>query len=180
MKKNLINLAKEFAITGHNSINHRRKYTQEPYYYHLERVASIVAKVTDNEEIIAAAWLHDILEDVAPQNSNYNETHIAKMFGRRVLQLVLEVTDISTLADGNRAKRKEIDRQHLSKASCEGKTIKLADLIDNYIDISKNDPRFAKVFKQEIELTLPMLNSGNQSLYSQLVQLISEDASYKI
>ena len=40
------------------------------------------------------------------------------------------LTDVSKPSDGNRAVRKEIDRQHLAKASPKAKTIKLADLID--------------------------------------------------
>lgn len=62
----------------------------------------------------------------------------------RVLQLVLEVTNVSKLDDGNRAARKIIDRKHLMKASEDGKLIKLADLIDNVMDISKNDPGFLR------------------------------------
>jgi (p)ppGpp synthase/HD superfamily hydrolase len=52
-------------------------------------------------------------------------------FAKEVVALVEMLTDVSKPEDGNRAVRKEIDRQHTALASPEGKTIKLADLIDN-------------------------------------------------
>lgn len=168
----LIEKAKEFAIKAHNSITHKRKYTDEPYHVHPERVAKLVATITSDEEVIAAAWLHDVLEDVAPKNLNFNENTIRQLFGDRVLQLVLEVTDVSKPENGNRAKRKAIDREHLAKASDDGKTIKLADLIDNIIDISEHDPNFAKVFKKEAALDLPYLQAGNKKLYDRLRHLL--------
>lgn len=169
---NLIEKAKVFAINAHNSIFHKRKYTNEPYHVHPERVANLLATVTSDPEIIAAAWLHDVLEDVAPKNINFNEDSIRRAFGDRVLQLVLEVTDVSKPEDGNRAKRKALDREHLAKASVDGKTIKLADLIDNIIDISKHDPHFARVFRKEATLNLPYLQDVNKELYEQLRLLL--------
>src|ERR1700733_11171850 len=94
---NLLEKAEEFAIQAHGSIAHKRKYTDEPYYVHPERVAKLVATVTSDIEVVAAAWLHDVLEDVAPKNSNFNVDAIFKSFGDRVLHLVLEVTDVSKL-----------------------------------------------------------------------------------
>ena len=85
---------------------------------------------------------------------------------------MLEVTDVSKPEDGNRATRKAKDRQHLSRASNGGKLIKLADMIDNVIDISKHDPGYARVFKREVSIELDNLRSGNESLYSRLVDLL--------
>lgn len=173
MYKNiLIENAKAFAIQAHNSIDHKRKYTNELYHVHPERVAKLVASVTSDAEMIAAAWLHDVLEDVAPQNPQFSADVICSNFGDRVLQLVLDVTDVSSLKDGNRAVRKAIDREHLGRASDDAKTIKLADLIDNIIDITEHDPNFAKVFRMEAILDLPHLQSGNKQLYQSVSQLL--------
>jgi (p)ppGpp synthase/HD superfamily hydrolase len=163
-------------MQAHDSIGHKRKYTDEPYYVHPGRVAKLVASVTSDAEIIAAAWLHDVLEDVSPKNPNFSAEVIRKNFGDRVLLLVLDVTDVSTLADGNRAKRKTIDRAHLANASDDAKTIKLADLIDNIVDITENDPNFAKIFRKEVVLDLPYLQSGNEQLYERLRQLLLEES----
>lgn len=52
-------LAKQFAIDAHGE----QMYGEYPYSYHLNKVVLIVRKYTDTEELINAAWLHDVLED---------------------------------------------------------------------------------------------------------------------
>ncbi len=51
----LVKRAIRFATEAHQRIDHRRKYSNQPYAVHLEQVAKIVASVTDDEEMIAAA-----------------------------------------------------------------------------------------------------------------------------
>ena len=46
-QQKLITRAKDFAIKAHRRINHRRKYSLEPYDVHLYDVANLVAEVTD-------------------------------------------------------------------------------------------------------------------------------------
>ncbi|HYX31466.1 MAG TPA: HD domain-containing protein [Oligoflexus sp.] len=55
--------AQSFAITAHRKKDHRRKYSGEPYEVHLFDVADRVVSVTHDERTIAAAWLHDVVED---------------------------------------------------------------------------------------------------------------------
>jgi (p)ppGpp synthase/HD superfamily hydrolase len=167
--------AKSFAVSAHDSINQRRKYTGEPYYFHCERVVKILSEVIADEDVLAAAWMHDILEDVAPHNPDYSEDEIRRLFGNRICEMVIELTD-SKLEHGNRAARKARDRERLEAASVEVKTVKLADLIDNFIDIQNNDPSFAVVFAREIDLLLPCLSAGNPLLFSRLTELL---VSYK-
>jgi (p)ppGpp synthase/HD superfamily hydrolase len=175
MHFHLIAEAEKFAKAAHDSINHRRKYTDEPYWVHPARVSNMVASETKDESVVSAAWLHDVLEDVAPLNPKFNSAAIQNAFGDRVLKLVLEVTDVSNKKDGNRAARKSIDRAHLMKASDDGKLIKLADLIDNIIDIDLNDPGFSRIFRKEVALDLDNLRSGNERLYLKLASLLSQD-----
>ena len=59
----LVNHAIRFATEAHQRIDHRRKYSGQPYAVHLDQVAKIVETVTNDEEMIDAAWLHDIVED---------------------------------------------------------------------------------------------------------------------
>lgn len=162
MTSNMVKKAREFARRAHDSVNHRRKYTDEPYHVHPARVAKILEEITDDEAIIAAAWLHDVLEDVAPKNPEYNEDAIREYFGEDVLQLVLEVTDVSRPEDGNRSERKAIDRKHTAKASDRGKLIKIADMTDNIIDIAKHDKHFARVFAREAILSMTILDMRHE------------------
>lgn len=156
----LISRARNYAVQAHGRINHRLKYSLQPYDRHLHQVASIVSSVTDDPEMIAAAWLHDTVEDTP---STFEE--IYDLFGASVGQLVMELTDVSRPGDGNRAFRKQMDRQHLALVSARAKTIKLADIIANSVDICRHDPRFGRVYLTEIIQLLDVLQEGDHSLY---------------
>jgi hypothetical protein len=168
----LVERAKKFAANAHRSAGHRRKYSGEPYGVHLEAVAGLVAAVTDEEETIAAAWLHDTVEDTSVKSAD-----IRKRFGARVAALVAELTDVSRPGDGNREARKAIDRDHLAKGSAAAKTVKLADLIDNCRDITENDPKFARVYLEEMGQLLGVLTEGEGRLYEEARRVYEECAA---
>lgn len=149
-----------FAMNAHG--DQKRKYTGEPYYYHPVDVMQIVLNYSSHntKDMLVAALLHDTLEDT---ETEYQE--IFDKFGKEVADMVLDLTDISCPEDGNRATRKEIDRQHTAKASPEAKTIKLADLISNSKSIVEHDKEFAKVYIKEKELLLEVLKEGDPKLY---------------
>ena len=166
----IINQASAFAIAAHSAIGQRRKYTEEPYWHHCREVARLIWRnsrpSTNNDEdvildkIVAAAWLHDTVED-----TKVTLADIGFVFGSEVQSLVEMVTDISKPEDGNRETRKRLDREHLAEASPHGKTIKLADLIDNTKSIATYDPDFAVQYLKEKELLLPLLREGDENLY---------------
>ncbi len=155
----LVNRAIRFATEAHQRIDHRRKYSRQPYAVHLEQVAKIVASVSKDEEMIAAAWLHDAVEDTPATLDD-----IEREFSSSLARLVRELTDVSKPSDGNRAARKAIDREHLAQASARAQTIKLADLIDNCRDITRHDARFARVYLNEMEPLLGVLTEGDEGL----------------
>ena len=157
----LVKRARDFATKAHQRIDHRRKYSKQLYHVHLEAVAKQVAAVTDDPETIAAAWLHDTVEDTPATLED-----IEALFGMPVAELVEELTDVSRPGDGNRAKRKEIDRRHTAQASNRAKSVKLADLIDNCKDITKHDPRFARIFLSEMGRLLDVLMGGDEQLHA--------------
>jgi len=148
-----------YATQAHERINHRRKYSNQPYQEHLRAVAELVAGMTDDPEMVAAAWLHDTVEDTPATLGQ-----IEQEFGVSVASLVEELTDVSKPSDGNRAARKKIDRDHLALASARAQTIKLADLIDNCTDITQHDPRFAKVYLAEMAVLLEVLQQADNRL----------------
>ena len=109
--------------------------------------------------MLAAAWLHDVVEDTPVTLQDIEFT-----FGSEVAELVENLTDVSQPQDGVRRVRKEKDRQHLAKTKPEAKTIKLADLIDNTRSIAEHDQKFAKIYLAEKRLLLEVLKEGNQTL----------------
>ena len=163
----LVVRSRAFAAAAHGALDHRRKYTSEPYIEHLESVARMVAEVSGTPEMIAAALLHDIVEDTP-----VTAEQIEMEFGAAVAELVRQLTDVSRPEDGNRAHRKALDRDHLGEGSAEAKRIKLADLIDNAISIEKHDPRFAKVYMREKQLLLEVLADGDARLLSRAKAIV--------
>ncbi len=158
----LVERAALYATQAHARIDQRRKYSNQPYDVHLRAVAEIVSEVTDDEHMIAAAWLHDTVEDTTATVRD-----IETAFGPDVAALVSDLTDISRASDGNRAVRKAIDRDHTAKASVRAKTIKLADLTDNCRDICQHDPRFGRVYLAEMAALLEVLEEGDERLKKQ-------------
>jgi (p)ppGpp synthase/HD superfamily hydrolase len=149
--------AAEFAATAH--AGQTRKYTGEPYIVHPRAVADIVRTVAHDEAMIAAALLHDVVEDCG-----VGLIEIQDAFGPDVAELVAWLTDVSIPSDGNRAARKAVDREHIAKAPARAQTIKLADLIDNTKTIVARDPNFAKVYCREKEALLDVLTLADPAL----------------
>ena len=153
----LVNRAKEFA-----TISHRfqvRKCRNEPYINHPERVAARVALLPAvSEEQIAAAWLHDVVEDTACPLSR-----ILKMFGPTVTTMVEGLTDKFTHQDYpefNRKERKKHEHNRMAGLPAEILNIKLADIVDNLRDTPPSDA-FHKVFVREVsELLAALLVTG--------------------
>ncbi len=169
--EDLVVRARRYATSAHQRISHQRKYTNQPYEVHLKSVAALVASVSDDAEVVAAAWLHDTVEDTPATIEDIREE-----FGEGVAVLVAELTDVSRPSDGNRAARKAIDRVHLGTASARAKTVKLADLIDNCRDICRHDPRFARVFLAEMGELLEVLREGDQRLLAHARKVWSDCA----
>lgn len=141
----LIPEARAFAIERHTAINHVRKYTGAPYTVHLERVAAFVEVFDGTTDMIAAAWLHDVVEDTP---TTLEEIRVR--FGEVVADLVRGLTDVYVDPEhGNRAARKAKEAERLGNESAQIQTIKLADLIDNTHDIAEHDPKFAKTYLLE-------------------------------
>jgi len=158
-KITLVEDARVFAALAHRG--QVRKYTGEPYVTHPIAVAKIVASVTGDQEMIAAALLHDVVEDTA-----VTIEEIESRFGGLVALYVENLTDISCLDDGFRAARKAVDRAHTAIAVPEAKTIKLADLIHNSSSILEHDKRFAKIYMAEKRLLLDeSLKEGHGGLW---------------
>lgn len=167
-----VHKAYQFAKNAHKG--QKRKYTFEPYINHPIEVMQIVSTVPHTEEMLAAALLHDVVEDCG-----ITEDELESEFGLWVNEYVYDLTDKSKPSDGNRQKRKEIDRRHTARAHQKAKTIKLADLISNSRSIVKHDKDFARVYIKEKELLLEVLTEGDATLYAQAKQIV-EDAKKEL
>lgn len=123
----LLDRAIEFAAVKH--AGQERKGTTIPYITHVIEAMEIVSRMTEDEEIRAAAVLHDTLED-----TETTKEELIEAFGQRVADLV---------AAESEDKRKDLPEEetwlirktetieHLKKASAEVKMIALGDKLSN-------------------------------------------------
>lgn len=153
--------ALEFATWAHGSIKQLRKYTGEPYITHPIAVAEIVKLAPHTPEMLAAALLHDVREDVLVPRYV-----ILRVFGPIVDEYVDWLTEVSTKADGVRSLRKAKDRNRLALAPHQVQTIKLGDIIHNTISIVANDPKFSRVYLPEMVELLSVLTKGDPHLHT--------------
>ena len=82
----LVSEAIAFAVKAHDGM--RRKKSDAPYILHPMEAAVIVGSMTDDQNLIAAAALHDVVED-----ADITIEEIEEKFGKRVRELVESETE---------------------------------------------------------------------------------------
>lgn len=163
MKNNdtaLVAHAAAFAYKAH--AKQTRKYTELPYFTHVYDVAKLVEAVGVSSAGIAAAFLHDVLEDTPTTTQQLRQE-----FGTTLTEIVQDLTDrytASAFPHLNRQKRKKWEADRLRLLHPTTQTVKLADLIDNAMSIVNNDPEFARIYLAEKELYLESLSKGHPHL----------------
>ncbi len=127
----MIERAIAFATRAHEG--QFRKGTTRPYIVHPLEVGEIVASMTDDEEIISAAILHDTIEDC----EGVTEEKISNEFTERVAHLVIQESE-----DKSKTwmERKGATIAHLKEAPKEVQMIGLADKLSNMRDIDRDYP----------------------------------------
>jgi GTP diphosphokinase / guanosine-3',5'-bis(diphosphate) 3'-diphosphatase len=123
----------DFAARKHRD-QRRKDQEASPYINHPISVSLLIAKIGGiaDAEVLAAAILHDTLED-----TKTTPEELAEAFGTRVRKLVEEVTDDKDLP---KAKRKELQIAHAAQLSPDAVLIKLGDKISNVLDVSHSPP----------------------------------------
>lgn len=133
MMNQLIPSAQEFAMSQHQQFG-------KPYdLVHIPQVVSLVAAKTSDPDVIAAAWLHDVVED-----TGVSVDQIRQMYGDRVAQIVWAVTDEP---GANRAERKENTLPKIVQNG-DAALVKLADRVAN-VTASQGDERRLAMYRKE-------------------------------
>ena len=172
----IIQQVKEFATEAHG--DQRRKYSGERYMAHLLRVMNTCYLHLNTLPVLAAALLHDVLEDTPVTEADVRKFLHSVMIqedAEHTLALVVELTDEYTKKKFprlNRTERKHHERERLISISPEAQTIKYADIIDNSVDIVENDPDFALTFLNEYIEVLRGMDKGDQVLYREALKTV--------
>lgn len=85
------------AVAARCHAGQTRKDGPTPYIAHPVAVAMIVSDYTRDEDVVVAALLHDVLEDVPP--SVYSADDMTAEFGARVTELVRGVSEEKTASE---------------------------------------------------------------------------------
>ena len=133
MTHTLILKAAQFAAEQHRD-QRRKDIHASPYIIHPISVALAISQIggVDDPEILAAALLHDTLEDTKTEPED-----LEAEFGKKVCEYVLDVTDDKTL---EKDERKSRQIEHAKKISKGAALIKLGDKISNVTDVINNPP----------------------------------------
>ena len=127
MDTSVLDKAIVFAVKAHAGTERRGKGF--PYIVHPMEAVEIVATMTTDQELMAAAALHDTVEDTSVTLDD-----IRREFGDRVAKLVEEESDVfmegvSESDSWHERKQAAIDR--LSRASRDAKMVALGDKLSN-------------------------------------------------
>ena len=121
----LVMQAMHYARAAH--IHQYRSDGKTPYLEHCRAVALFVEFGGGSEEAVAAALLHDVMEDCGVDFDG-----LAERFGDKVASLVSELTLVDGVPD-----RKQVQLRWVPLLSPDAKLIKLADILANLQDIPK-------------------------------------------
>lgn len=177
--ENLLNQIRDFADKAH--ADQLRKYTKERYIVHPVRVMQTCKAYDSRLEILAAALLHDVLEDT-PVGEDEIHSFLTSIMedsqALKVLVLIKELTDVYTkeaYPEWNRKKRKQKELERMQHISAEAQTIKYADIIDNTKEIVVSDPGFAPRYLRECLDILKIPNKGNKELHDLSLELVKSN-----
>ena len=148
----------EFAKAAHEG--QTRKFSGEPYINHPVRVALMAVEHGLSIDDVAAALLHDVLEDC-----DVCLAEIAMRFGQPVASKVWGLTNYEARNGGpddtmNRAARKAADRIFLASQEPGTKSVKFCDGIDNMGDWPRGD-RFLDRMLDELYLLGDAMSAPN-------------------
>jgi len=126
MDTSLFDKAAQFAIEAHRGAERRGKGF--PYIIHPMEAASIVATITNDPEMLAAAILHDTVED-----TDVTIEQIEELFGPRVARLV----QVDTAKKGATWRaRREVQIEKFRQTDRDCQIVVLSDKLSNLRAIS--------------------------------------------
>lgn len=166
----IVERAEAYATVKHEG--QVRRFDEGPYIQHPARVAKRAKELGLSTEAVAAAWLHDVVEDCG-----VDIREIVDLFGILVADMVWFLSDLQKPdIHGNRAQRVFINsfRFYMTRDE-EIHTLKLLDSLDNAGSIRKNDPEFWKVYREEIRRSLRYVNLANPAVVRDLLQELDSE-----
>ncbi len=136
----MVERAKSIAVAAHTGQFYG---VGQPYTYHLQRVVNTLSLDLDENrpELLAAAWLHDVLEDTA--------WSVGELYEEGVDPYVIALVDAVTNQPGkNRAERHKLTYPRIARMP-DAVLLKLADRIANFRNCSFMKKGLAEMYLKE-------------------------------
>ena len=165
----LVTRARDYATAAH--AGQTRRGSGAPYITHPERVAALVAAYwpAAPEWVIAAAWLHDTVEDTATTLAG-----LRREFGSEVADLVQALSK-PDLGAGNRATRTALFVKQVAAAGKMAHIVKLADRLANLTDDwSDHGEKFALRYVRETAELLAAIDDHGTGLAARVREAASD------
>lgn len=127
ISSSVVDEAVKFAVEAHH--NQKRNGHDIPYIVHPLEAMAIVATMSEDEELLAAAVMHDVIEDTI-----YTYEDIEKRFNKRIADIVQAESDITVFdsdALTNWLARKKVAIEKLKNAPIEVQIVALGDKLSN-------------------------------------------------
>lgn len=150
----------------------KRKITNVPYIVHLVGVAHIVNQVTDEEDIVVAALLHDVLEDIS--ENEYSEADMKTDFGDRITEIVKTVTHNEEKYGYSGSRDAYLSQ--VENGSKEAALVSAADLLYNLTDSIESYEKFPAESKT---LFMGERAQIKKKFYNDRYELLAEKLSTK-
>ncbi len=150
--------------------NLKRKSKEIPYVVHPIRITAILRAAGfneyDHEDLMIATLFHDLLED-----TDTKLKEIEDQFGKNVGKIVIELTK----PEGAKGRKKDTWLENFVKNSKEAKIIKLADRIDNLMDMLDIwDEEKQRSYTDQANIVLKSCGDANKFLAEKLDNTIKQ------
>ena len=167
---NILEKTKDYAIKKHKNVN--QKYGSYDYDFHLNMVYETAQKfihsieVDERENVLAACWVHDIIEDA---RETYND--VKKETNETIAELAYALTNEK---GRNRAERANDKYYKGIRATKNASFIKFCDRIANVTHSKNNGSRMFEQYKEENEnFTSKIFVPGCEDISEYLKQLFN-------
>jgi (p)ppGpp synthase/HD superfamily hydrolase len=184
----LVQRAARIASEAHQGQKRKWDNAHQDYVVHCSRVAGLVAGQAMSEVEVAAAWLHDVLEDCAGWTSEHIRAELDSAVPAdekdkidQVINLVRELTNPSHEPQHRhkpRAVRKQLDHAHLATISRPAQRIKLVDRLDNVNDLQGAPEEFVHKYLAETADLLEVIGAADPMLANGIRVVIFQKGAF--
>lgn len=160
-----------YAVAAHHDVN--ETYDGVPYSLHLAisahyaDVFSYLLPKSERDDVLAAVWLHDVIEDC---RRSYND--LKSVFGEKIAELVFAVTN-----DRGRTRSERAGENYYRGivATPFATYVKLCDRLANAsYSASMGDERMVTVYGKELDAFLRHLEPACETDYTPMKQALRE------